>query len=291
MSSDAKTAVPPVPLRPLGATGMKVPALGVGTNRWGLAATGADAVLPVFHAALDLGAGLFDTAELYQFGGSERAIGGCLKREPRPAFVVTKFAPYPARVSGRSVLRALEASLERLGALHVGLYLIHFPFTLIGIDAVMDAFAGAVRAGLAKAVGVSNFNARQTRAAAARLAKHGVPLAANEVHYSLFHRKPERNGVLEACRELDVACIAYRPLAGGRFQRKNPRLSGALEAVARAHGKTAAQAALNWLLGKNERVIAIPGTTNPAHLRENLGAVGWSLEERERATLEAAAGE
>ena len=240
----------------------------------------------MFSAALDAGANLFDTAEVYQFGGSEKAIGECMRRDPRPALVVSKFAPYPTRFSSKSFLNALEASLTRLDTHTVDLYLIHFPFSLLGIASLMDRLAEVAQAGMARAVGVSNFSAKQMYVAADRLERHGIPLAANEVHFSLFHRDPVRNGVLEACRKLDVALIAYRPLAGGRNRQDGPTLDRTLAGIARARQKTVAQVALNWLLRKDEHIVAIPGTTSVAHLRENVGAVGWTLNDGELAALE-----
>lgn len=280
------TATPAtIQLRALGASGVSVPALGVGTNRWGTSAKGPDGITPVFSAALDAGCNLFDTAEAYL--GSEKVIGECMRRDPRPAFIVSKFAPLPSRwFSNKSLEKALEASLARLGRPAIDLYLIHSPLFLRGIAFLMDMLAGAARRGLVRAVGVSNFSARQMYAAANQLERHGIPLAANEVHYSLFHRDPERNGVLEACRKLDVALIAYFPLAGGRIRHGNPALDGALVDIVRARQKTAAQVVLNWLLCKDEHVIAIPGTTNAAHLRENAGAAGWMLSNEELAALE-----
>jgi aryl-alcohol dehydrogenase-like predicted oxidoreductase len=152
----------------------------------------------------------------------------------------------------------------------------------------MDMLAEAARAGLARAIGVSNFSAQQMYAAAKRLERHGIPLAANEVHYSLFHRDPERNGVLEACRKLDVALIAYRPLGGGRVRQDGATLDRTLADLARTRQRTPAQVALNWLLCKDEHIIAIPGSTGVAHLRENAGAAGWTLDEVEVAALEGA---
>ena len=272
-----------IPLRPLGRSGVDVPALGVGTNRWGRGRR-ADQLAPVFGAALDAGANLFDTAEAYL--GSEKTIGACLRRDPRPALVVTKFAPYPTRLSATSFHKALEGSLARLGRDAVDLYLIHFPFSVVGIPSLMDRLAEAVQAGKARAVGVSNFSARQMRVAAERLDRHGVPLAANEVQFSVFHRDPERNGVLAACRELDVALIAYRPLAGGRNRPDGSALDRTLAGIARARQRTVAQVVLNWLLCKDERIVAIPGATRTEHLRENVGAAGWTLSNTELSALE-----
>jgi aryl-alcohol dehydrogenase-like predicted oxidoreductase len=280
------TTQPAIPIRTLGASGIRVPALGVGTNRWGIPGKSADVLIPVFSAALDAGSNLFDTAEVYQFGDSERAIGECLRRDPRPALVVSKFAPYPTRYSSKSWFKALEGSLTRLGTRTIDLYLIHFPFSFLGIPSLMDMLAEVARSGKVRAVGISNFSAKQMYAAADRLERHGIPLAANEVHFSLFHRDPERNGVLEACRKLNVALIAYRPLAGGRNRQDGSTLDRTLAGIARARQKTAAQVVLNWLLHKGEQIVAIPGATSVAHLRENVGSVGWTLNDNELAMLE-----
>jgi aryl-alcohol dehydrogenase-like predicted oxidoreductase len=284
MDSSMMTAMPPaIPLRALGASGMRVPALGVGTNRWGLPTKGTDVLIPVFSAALDAGSNLFDTAEVY---ASERIIGECMRRDPRPTLVVSKFAPYPTRYSSKSWFKALEGSLTRLGTHAIDLYLIHFPFSFLGIVSLMDMLAEFARSGKVRAVGVSNFSAKQMYVAADRLERHGIPLAANEVRFSLFHRDPERNGVLEACRKLDVALIAYHPLAGGRHRQDGSTLDRTLAGIAGTHQKTVAQVALNWLLRKDEHIVAIPGTTNVAHLRENVGAVGWTFNDNELAALE-----
>jgi aryl-alcohol dehydrogenase-like predicted oxidoreductase len=274
-----------IPLRALGRSGVRVPALGVGTNQWGARGKGAEALSPVFEAALDAGANLFDTAEIYQLGRSEKALGECMRKDGRPVFIVDKFAPYPTRFSAKSLLKALDASLARLGTQAVDLYLIHFPFTFLRITSLMDALAEAVRNGKVRAVGVSNFSAKQMYTAAERLERHGVPLAANEVHYSLLHRNPERNGVLEACRKLDVALIAYRPLAGGRIREGARATDEAVARVAHARHKSVAQVALNWLLQQDERIIAIPGATGVAHLRENVEAALFTLSDEDLAAL------
>jgi len=255
--------------RLLGKTGISVAALGVGTNRWGAGGKDANALAPLFSAALDAGANLIDTAEMYQFGKSEKVIGEMMRRDPRPAAIVSKFAPYPTRFSSKTLLRALDASLARLGARTIDLYLVHWPYTLIGIDAMMDRLADAAAAGKVRAVGVSNFGARHMQRAAERLARHHLVLAANEVSYSLLQRGPEQNGVLAACRDLDVALIAYRPLSNGRIGKISGALGQTLREISAATGKTLAQIALGWLLHRDRRVIAIPGATSVAHLREN----------------------
>jgi aryl-alcohol dehydrogenase-like predicted oxidoreductase len=235
-----------------------------------------------------------------------------MRRDTRPAIIATKFAPLPTRLSPHALMDALDASLNRLGVESIDLYYIHWPFTLLRVDALMDMMALAVRLGKIRAVGVSNYNARQMRQAAARLARYNIPLAANEVHYSLLHRQPETNGVLETCRELNVALVAYQPLESGRLQeqpgdqeagtraaereRAEPeahpsrrqhaqeelaRLRLALSTIAHVHNRTVSQVALNWLLQRDEHVIPIPGTTSVSHLHENVSTLEWSLSNEE----------
>ena len=113
----------------------------------------------------------------------------------------------------------LDASLNRLGRPNLDLYQHHFPGR-VSIPDLMNHLADAVEAGKVTAVGVSNYSAEQMRQAHAALADRGVPLASNQVEYSLLHRQPETNGVLDACRELGVTLIAYTPLAGGMLTGK-----------------------------------------------------------------------
>jgi aryl-alcohol dehydrogenase-like predicted oxidoreductase len=295
--------------RALGGSGILVPALGLGTNRWG-AGRGKNnaAIFETFQTYLDTGQAFFDTAEVYTGGKSERLLGDCLRRDNRPVPVIisSKFAPLPNRLSPHSLMDALDASLKRLEVETIDLYHVHWPFTFLRIDALMDMMALAVRTGKIRAVGVSNYNASQMRQAAARLTHYEIPLASNEVHYSLLHRQPETNGVLTACRELNVALIAWRPLEGGKLkiqthpastatkpvrgkpsssksdkQEQLANLQHTLSTIAAAREKTVSQVALNWLLLRDEHVIPIPGATTSQHLLENLGALGWQLSDEE----------
>ena len=139
-----------LPDMPLGSTGVMVRPLGVGTNSWGdHAGEGVGATNPAaaVEAALAAGVSLFDTAEIYNRGASERALGRALAGTDAPAFVATKFAPLPWRVRSGSLRRALDASLRRLQRETVDLYQIHFPFTLLRIPSLMNRLADAVEAG------------------------------------------------------------------------------------------------------------------------------------------------
>lgn len=290
--------------RPLGTSGLTVSPLGVGTNRGALGTNTAGA-FQAFQASVDAGITFFDTAEVYSCGNSERLLGTCFQQDRRPVLIASKFAPLPTRFSRRQFLRALDASLRRLGVQTIDLYYIHWPFTLLRIETLMEWMAQAVEAGKSRAVGVSNFSAEQMRRAAERLDRYQIPLAANEIHYSLVHRQPEANGVLEACRELNIALVAYRPLEGGQFMSSTARgasagpssrakrtgtapskLQETLQAVARHHGKSVSQVILNWLLRRDAHVIPIPGTTNARHALENAEALTWILSDEEFATID-----
>ena len=302
--------------RRLGASGIVVSPLGVGVwswgdkNFWGYGQEyNREDVSQAYKVSQDAGINFFDTAEMYARGESEHILGECIQEDGRPAVIASKFAPLPNRFSARSLLKALDASLERLNVKTIDLYQIHWPYTFIGVDALMDALAEAVRSGKVRAVGISNYGADLMRRAHARLARHDIPLASNQVHYNLLYRRQEKNGVLDACRELNVALIAYSPLEQGlltgkyrfmagqanpvpgrrRFsrmfrasqRRKMEPLLQTMEDIANAHDKTMGQVALNWLLLKDELIIPIPGAKNLRQASENVGAFGWQLTNEE----------
>ena len=163
---------------------------------------------------------------------------------------------------------------------------VHYPLPFIDVGVFAEGLVEAVKSGKARAAGVANFNADQMRRIADHLARAGVPLAANQVNYNLLRRAAETNGVLEACRELDVALVAYFPLASGRLTQPSDSVGTkallmCLADIARAHDASISQVALNWLLARDSHVIPIPGATKPHHARTNLDALGWRLSETE----------
>jgi aryl-alcohol dehydrogenase-like predicted oxidoreductase len=295
--------------RALGVSGIKVSPLGAGTNRW-TQGRNDEAVFQTFQSLVDAGVNFFDTAEIYSMGKSERLLGACLQRYRRPVVIASKFLPSPWRLSRVQFMNALDASLNRLGVKTIDLYFIHFPHTLLSVETLMDWMAQAVEAGKVRSVGVSNFNAEQMRRAATRLARYSIPLAANEVRYNLLHRQPEVDGVLDACRELNVALVAYRPLERGRLMPntapealsgspsstsgkeeavpKEEVLQKTLQATAQQRRKSVSQVALNWLLRKDEHVIPIPGATSARHALENVDSLSWELSDDEFAAIDQA---
>ena len=276
--------------RPLGRSGVTVPALGVGTNRWGDSVTDQARLTATLTAAIDSGIGFIDTAEVYGYGRSEKTIAQAIRHDGRPLSLASKFLPLPYRVSAAQFASALDHTLERLGRNSLDIYYLHFPWSVRGVGYWMKAMARAVKAGKIRAVGISNCNAAQMRAAAAELARHDIPLAANQVHYSLLHRKPETNGVLDACRQMDVALVAWQPLNAGVLSAGSggSALGDTLRGIATARRATVAQVALAWLLQRDGHVIAIPGATRPEHVRDNAGALTLDLSDEEFVALDRA---
>lgn len=149
--------------------------------------------------------------------------------------------------------------------------------------------------GTIRAIGVSNCSAAQMRLASARLARYNIHLAAKEVQYNMLHRQPEVNGVLDACRELNVALVAYVPLARGRLAstsssstRGSEALQTALTRIAHTRSKSVSQVALNWLLRRDEHIIPIPGATSARHVQENAESLTWELSDEEFAAIDQA---
>jgi aryl-alcohol dehydrogenase-like predicted oxidoreductase len=283
--------------------------IGVGTNSWG-SRTGPDHdKYATFAALLDGGITFFDTAEIYQGTASERTLGECMRAARRTPTVLTKFFPFPWRLGKGRMMPALRRSLKRLQVLSVDVYILHFPLPPVSLEVWADALADQVKEGLARAVGISNCDAVQMRRAHAVLHARGVPLACNEVELSLLRPGAVRGGLLDACRELGVTLISYRPLAQGmltaKYSVEHPprgpraaiygkntlanmqRLVGALRRIGSGRGRTPAQVALNWVICKG--ALPIPGAKDPSQAWENAGAMGWRLSPDEIRELEAAA--
>ncbi|GAQ77682.1 NAD(P)-linked oxidoreductase superfamily protein [Klebsormidium nitens] len=302
----------------LGKSSVEVSPIGVGAWAWGdkffwndgsWTDEKIEGARQAYETTLSSGLNFFDTAEVYgtaQFGSddSESLLGRYIKESKqnvRP-IVATKFAPLPWRLGKGSVVAAVKQSLSRLQMDQIDLYQLHWP-GIWGNEWYLDGLAEAVNQGLVKAVGVSNYKEDRLRAAHARLAERGIPLASNQVHYNLLYRLPEKNGVKRTCDELGVTLIAYSPLAQGILSGKytpekppsGPRgttygreflsqslpLLKRLKQIGRNYGdKTSIQVALNWLIAQGN-VVPIPGAKSRAQAEEFAGALGWSLSDEE----------
>lgn len=295
----------------LGQDGPEIQPLGIGTRTWGYGEDAADSNRrDAFTASLNAGVTLFDTAEIYAMGKSEKLLGSFMNGKENEVFVMTKYAPFPWRFGRQNLIKALRRSLQRLSIDQVDLYMIHWPYTLTSIETLMAGLADAVEAGLTKTVGVSNFSPAQMQRAYDYLAKRDIPLASNQVAFSLLKRDSETNGLLDLCHQLDVKLVAYAPLASGlltgkftidqpprgilglrRGKRSIARMQPLLiqlREIGEAHeGKTPGQVALNWVIAKG--AIPIPGAKDAKQAEENVGALGWSLTEVEVSSLDATA--
>jgi aryl-alcohol dehydrogenase-like predicted oxidoreductase len=318
MSHDLESA----PTMRLGTTDLRVPRLGLGVMVWGDMSTaprwsparsayGPTSSLQEQREALEAsivaGVNLLDTAAMYGKGASERRVGELT--QGRDVLVATKF---PARYFAQagSLPGTLDSSRARLRRDVIDLYQVHFPTRWMSIPTLMNLMADAVAAGKIRAVGVSNYSARQMREAHAALRRRGLPLASNQVQYSLLHRNPERDGVLQACRELDVTLIAYMPLASGALTGKYSaahrpagwrrylpyfrgkglatveQVNGVLRELAGRHDRTPSQIALRWLI-QQPNVLPIPGAKDGRQAAQNAGALSFELTEAEMETLSA----
>jgi aryl-alcohol dehydrogenase-like predicted oxidoreductase len=267
----------------------------------------------IIKAALDGGINWFDTAEMYGAGLSERSLADGLKaagKADKDVVVATKWQPF-LRTAG-NIPHTIEDRLRFLGGYSIGLYMIHQPYSFSSPEAEMNAMADLVEAGKIRSVGVSNFNAARMRRAHAALAKRGLPLAVNQMRYSLLSREIETNGVLETAKELGITITAYTPIERGLLSgkyHKDPalleRMSGwrkasmqrnlertrplinVMDEMAAKHNVTIAQVALNWVINfHGEIIVTIPGATKVRQAEEAAGAMNFRLSDYDMARLD-----
>jgi aryl-alcohol dehydrogenase-like predicted oxidoreductase len=274
----------------------KISKIGLGTwqfgsAEWGYSQQYADQVAnAIVRRALELGVTLFDTAEIYGFGRSERILGKALGDVAGSVFLTTKM--FPVMPGSLIVQQRAGASMRRLGVDRLDLYQVHWPHPLIRDGTIMHGMAALQRAGLIGEVGVSNYSLPRWRAAEEAL---GSRVLSNQVNYSLIVRSPERD-LLPFAQAHDRVVIAYSPLAqgflSGRYDRDSrptdgvrqanqlfrpdsldraSDLIGVLREVAVAHTATPAQIALAWVI-QHPAVAAIPGASSVEQLESNVAA-------------------
>jgi 2,5-diketo-D-gluconate reductase B len=250
------------------AQGMTMPKLGLGTFRL----TGA-ACQAAVEGALALGYRHIDTAQMY---GNEAEVGAALAASgiSRDAVHITTKVWWE-NLAPADMLRACEASLEKLGVPRIDLYLIHWPAPRMNLAQSLEALIGLREDGLVGAIGVSNFPVALLRAA---VEEAQAPIAVNQVEY---HALLDQSAVLGYARSRGIAVTAYCPLAQGRLAER-PELA----AIARKHDATAAQVALKWLLDQ-DGVAAIPKASRAESQRANLAALSITLDDADRTAIAA----
>jgi aryl-alcohol dehydrogenase-like predicted oxidoreductase len=308
-----------MPRRQLGRGGMAVSAIGLGCMGMSDFYGSADDAksIETMHRALDLGVDFFDTADIYGPFTNEALVGRAIRDRRERVVLATKFGNVRTAdgkwlgINGRPeyVRQSCEASLKRLGVNEIDLYYQHRVDLETPIEDTVGAMAELVKAGKVRHIGLS-----EAAPATIRRAQAVHPIAALQTEYSLWSRDPEGE-LLDTCRELGIAFVAYSPLGRGfltgryrtiddldanDWRRNNPRFQGdnfqknldlvdKVGELARAKGRTPAQLALAWLLTRGDHVIPIPGSTRIERVEENAGATRVNLTAEDIRALDALA--
>jgi len=308
-------------MRSLGKTGIQVTPIGLGVMQF--AGGGVFSMAfpnlnqedknVIIQAALSGGINWFDSAEMYGLGRSERSLAVALKAASvvdGEVVIATKWLPLFR--TARNIPRSIKSRQRYLDGYTIDLYMVHQPWSFSPPEDEMDAMADLVEAGLIRSVGVSNFDAERMRRAHQALEKRGLPLAANQMEYSLLDRRIESDGVLAAAKELGITITAYTPLGygllTGKYHKNPDRLEQAspirrrmlkrdlettrpivesLEEIAKNYDATPGQVALNWVIHfQGEKVVTIPGATKVHQAEQSAGAMKFKLSDAEMARLD-----
>ncbi|MGK8209005.1 aldo/keto reductase [Burkholderia cenocepacia] len=315
--------------RTLGRSGLQVPVLsfGAGTfggtgplfSAWGN--TGVDEARRLVDICLEAGVNLFDTADVYSDGESERVLGAAIKGRRDRVLISTKTGlptgdgPNDAGTSRARLVRAVDDALRRLDTDYIDLLQLHAFDAATPVEEVMSTLDALVRAGKLRYIGVSNFAGWQIMKSLAAADRHGWSrYVANQVYYSLVGRDYEWD-LMPLGADQGLGALVWSPLGWGRLtgkiRRNAPLPAGSrlhetaaygppvdderlydivdvLDGIAEETGKTVPQIALNWLLQRPTVSSVIVGARNEEQLRQNLGAAGWALTDAQIAKLDAA---
>jgi aryl-alcohol dehydrogenase-like predicted oxidoreductase len=270
---------------------------------------------------LDAGLNLFDTADVYSMGASETVLGAAIKGRRDQVLISTKTglpmgdAPDQYGTSGKRLVKAVDEALQRLGTDYIDLLQLHAFDAGTPIEEVLAALDGLIKAGKLRHVGASNFAGWQLMKSLGLADRNGHPrYVAHQVYYSLVGRDYEWE-LMPLGKEEGVGALVWSPLGWGRLTGKLKRgqklpehsrlhqtadfgppvdderlfqVIDVLEAIAAEIGKTVPQIAINWLLQRPTVASVIIGARNEAQLKDNLGAVGWSLDADQMRRLDAA---
>lgn len=311
-------------LRHLGRTGMMVTPIGLGCWQFSKQNNLAGKFWPklddelidkVVSLSLQGGINWFDTAEVYGNGASEKALAKALQAggiKPGEVLIATKWWPMLRFAS--NIGKTIDERIKALSPYPIDLYQVHQPYGFSSEKSEMEAMSELAGLKKIKNIGVSNFSAAKMKSAWNVLDKKGIPLASNQVQYSLLNRKIESNGILTMAQELGITIIAYSPLAQGLVTGKfhdNPQLlknigmrkynslfkPAGLEKsrplvtfvkeLAVKYSVTPSQVALNWLIHYHgDSVVAIPGATKEEHVKENTGTLSFRLSDEDMLRLD-----
>ena len=257
-------------------TGFELPVYGLGLwqmgGRWEADASNDAQEIEAIRAAIDAGITHIDTAESYGDGHAEELLGKALESYDRTKlFIASKVSK--DNQSYEDLHRSFEASLKRIGTDYLDLYVLHrFPLPGTDLKGTMRAMDELVEQGKVKHIGVCNMTPNRFNAVQA-LTKN--KLVCNQVHYNVQYREIEKSGVLQDAQDNDVMIVAWRPLQKGILP-ETPLLNE----LAKKYDKTSSQIAINWLISQ-QNVVTICKTSDVGHLKENLGAVGWTMDAKD----------
>ena len=294
--------------RKLGQSGLKVSAIGIGTNQFG-GKVDLQTTKEIIHRAFDLGVNFIDTADVYTGGRSEEFLGQALKGNWERVVLATKVGEDQG-ASRYHITRAVEASLRRLDHDHIDLYQIHFWDPDTPIEETMRTLDDLIRSGKVRYIGASNFTAWQLCwANGVAEMMHLTPFVSIQPHYNILQREIEAELVPYA-QAFNIGILPYRPLAGGfltgkytrdrvppgsrgesnarvqsQFTEENYALVDKLTQFARNRGHTMTELAIAWLLAQPQISSVIAGVTSVDQLEQNVKANGWHLTPDEEAEI------
>ncbi|SRR5260221_8061901 len=262
--------------------GFEMPIFGLGTWQMGgrknhNLQNNDEADILAIRQAIKEGITHIDSAESYANGYTEELVGRAIQGYARSSlFIASKVKP--ENLHYNDVLTAAMKSLKRLQVEYLDLYYIHQPNPEIDIKETMQAMDYLKAQGYIKNIAVSNFT--QSRLEEAQAATQNT-IVANQLHFNLIYREPERKGLVEYCQSHDIMLVAWRPLQKGLILQGNTLLQD----ICTKYDKTPSQIAINWLISQ-KNVVTLSKMGSQEHLEENLGALGWEMTKDDREKLD-----
>jgi aryl-alcohol dehydrogenase-like predicted oxidoreductase len=290
---------------------LEITIIGIGCNNFGsrLDSASTDAVV---HVAMEVGINFFDTADVYGDGVSEEYLAKALGSRREEVIIATKFGaqlgedPSQSGASPRWIEKAVDDSLRRLSTDYIDLYQVHRPDEITPTEDTLEALDHLISSGKVRQIGCSNYSEAQIEDALSTSRERDLAqFASVQNEYSLLHRDPEENGVIEACLRNHLALLPYFPLASGMLTGKytrgkeapagsrlagmsasraerfanaqNFKLTERLEAFAKERGHTILELAMSWLVAQPVVASVIAGAMHPEQVRANAEAATWEL--------------
>ncbi|MGP6238889.1 aldo/keto reductase [Cuniculiplasma sp. SKW4] len=230
--------------------------------------------------ALESGINFIDTAEMYQ---TEPLVRESIQGYDRDTiFIATKVLP--THYTYEKLIKSCNRSLKNLGVKYIDLYQLHMQSSQSKIEEALKAMEFLMDQGKIRQIGISNFDLTHMKMASESLKKYKI--ASTQMNFNVAHRNIERD-ILPYCKEEGISILAYFPLSHGKLVNSDEKVKQIMETISKNHGKkTMPQIVLNWFMSKYDFVFPIPRASNPEHVKENAGAMGWKMSEEEIKMLE-----